>query len=612
MQPSTTQKTVVGFAAALGILVVMGTIAYQTADSVVETSHMVTRTQGILLLTDALRARIGDAQSALEELVASRDPEARDRYADAVVSIGESFRLLDTLTLDRASFAQRITPLRAEVTRRLADFDNLVQGRSDEGLDELQEASGSLFVRAASELRLIEREELAFLSSHSTTEDVAARRTQRSIVLGSLGAVGFFVVATLAIVGDLRARHRAEVQLRSSERRFRTLADSAPVGIFLADKKGRCELVNVQYTTITGLSAERATGDGWIDGLYPEDREKVRSRWLNTSNRNARGAFEYRFVRPDRSLVWVAGRSSPMFDDSDNIIGFIGTITDITDRKLAQMQSERLGAEIRRKNIELERKNLQVERATRLKSEFLANMSHELRTPLNGIIGFAELIRDGRAGDVSELQAEFLDDMLGNSRHLLKLINDVLDLSKVEAGRFEFRPEEVDLHEMVHGVRNSVRALAVKKRVGFTVSIDPTIGRVILDPAKLKQVLYNYISNALKFTEDGRVDIRCIAEPQSKFRLDVEDTGIGIREKDIGRLFVEFQQLDQGATKKYQGTGLGLALTKRIVEAQGGSVGVISKWGEGSVFYAILPTRFESESRSTHGESEMTLRSVEA
>jgi signal transduction histidine kinase len=241
-------------------------------------------------------------------------------------------------------------------------------------------------------------------------------------------------------------------------------------------------------------------------------------------------------------------------------------------------------------DLDMEKRSAQ--EANRMKSEFLANMSHELRTPLNAIIGFAKLIAHGKVGQVSPKQQEFLGDILRSSNHLLQLINDVLDLAKVEAGKMEFHPEPIELAQLVGEVRNILRAVAANKQLEIDTAIDEKCGDLELDPAKLKQVLYNYLSNALKFTPDkGRVFIRARAEGPDQFRVEVQDTGIGIRPEDVSNLFTEFRQLDSSASKKYQGTGLGLALTKRIVEAQGGRVGVESSLGEGSTFFAVLPRR---------------------
>jgi len=191
---------------------------------------------------------------------------------------------------------------------------------------------------------------------------------------------------------------------------------------------------------------------------------------------------------------------------------------------------------------------------------------------------------------VSADHKEYLEDILTSARHLMRLINDILDVAMVEAGKLEFRPEPLDLGVVISEVRDIVGALGAEKRITLAASIDPSLTGIVLDPTKLKQVLYNLISNALKFTnESGFIWVRARPEGEHEFRLEVEDTGIGIRPEHLGLLFVEFQQIDATASKKYQGTGLGLALTRRIVEAQGGSVGVDSTHGKGSVFHAVLP-----------------------
>ncbi|HEY1066205.1 MAG TPA: ATP-binding protein, partial [Pirellulales bacterium] len=242
------------------------------------------------------------------------------------------------------------------------------------------------------------------------------------------------------------------------------------------------------------------------------------------------------------------------------------------------------------------RKEAEVVRETsRLKSEFLANMSHELRTPLNSIIGFAELMHDERVGPVSEDHKEFLGDILTSSRHLLQLINDVLDLAKVEAGKMEFFAEQFELGPIVKEVCELLRTQAAVKRITVQRVISGAIGPVRLDVGKFKQVLFNFLSNAIKFTPaDGKITVRVTPEGKDEFKIAVEDTGVGISDEDVSRLFVEFTQLDSSRTKKHQGTGLGLSLTRRIVEAQEGRVGVTSKLGEGSTFFAVLPKEFSS------------------
>lgn len=269
---------------------------------------------------------------------------------------------------------------------------------------------------------------------------------------------------------------------------------------------------------------------------------------------------------------------------TDGERGFVAFVRDLTDQKA--------GEDSRLRGIILEEENRRVLEASRLKSEFLANMSHELRTPLNAIIGFAELLYDGQVTPEMPEFKDFLHDILTSGQHLLQLINDVLDLSKVEAGRLEFHPEDTDIKQVVAESIAILRTLAAQKRLTITHDAEASVGTVYVDRARLKQVLYNYLSNAIKFTpEGGRIAVSVTAAGETGFRLAVTDTGIGIAAGDLRRLFVEFNQLKAGTTKTHQGTGLGLALTKRLVEAQGGSVGVESVPGQGSTFFVVLPRR---------------------
>ncbi|HEX6894683.1 MAG TPA: ATP-binding protein [Bryobacteraceae bacterium] len=258
--------------------------------------------------------------------------------------------------------------------------------------------------------------------------------------------------------------------------------------------------------------------------------------------------------------------------------------------KLQRERLCRIQAQLRQQNLELEEKNRRLEAASRMKSQFLANMSHELRSPLNGIIGFSELLWDGKLGALPERPREFVGRIHASATHLLQLINSLLDLSKIEAGHLTFCPERVLVFDVIQEVTGVLGALASGKGIPIETDIDASVDEVMIDPGRLKQVLYNYLSNALKFTgENGRVVIRLKPEGTGEFRLEISDTGIGIPAENIQRLFVEFEQLDTTTAKRYPGTGLGLALTKRIVEAQGGRVGVESSPGRGSTFFAVLP-----------------------
>ncbi|HYO93374.1 MAG TPA: ATP-binding protein [Polyangiaceae bacterium] len=358
--------------------------------------------------------------------------------------------------------------------------------------------------------------------------------------------------------------------------------------IFMLDPAGVVVTWNSGAQALKGYSSDQIIGQHFSVFYSEEDCKSLKPQLeLETAERVGRSESEGWRVRQNGTAFWAHVLVSAIRGDAGDLLGFAKVTRDLTERR----HTERLEyLEAQRKSQELEDENRRMHEANRLKSEFLANMSHELRTPLNAIIGFSELMFKGKAGPVADEHREYLGDILNSSRHLLKLINDVLDLAKVESGKLEFRPEPLDLRLLIGEVSDILRGLASAKGIHIEAVVDPAVSAVVLDSSKLKQVLYNYLSNALKFSPDfAVVTIRVQPESEGWFRLEVQDRGIGIASEDLHRLFVEFQQLDAGMAKKYAGTGLGLALTKRIVEAQGGSVGVISRSDAGSTFWAVLP-----------------------
>jgi signal transduction histidine kinase len=239
---------------------------------------------------------------------------------------------------------------------------------------------------------------------------------------------------------------------------------------------------------------------------------------------------------------------------------------------------------------EIEDKSRQIEAANRHKSEFLANMSHELRTPLNAIIGFSEVLQEKLFGDLNEKQAEYTSDILTSGQHLLSLINEILDLSKVEAGRMELELATFDLPLAIDNARTFVRERATKHGIKLDVTIDERLGDYVGDERKIKQILLNLLSNAVKFTpEGGRIGIQA-KKVDGAVEISVSDTGIGISPQDQERIFEEFRQVGGDYAHKSEGTGLGLTLAKKFVELHGGKIRVESKVGKGSTFTFTLPT----------------------
>jgi PAS domain S-box-containing protein len=381
-------------------------------------------------------------------------------------------------------------------------------------------------------------------------------------------------------------------ELRESERRYRDLFDQAPIPYEETDLDGSIRRYNQAVCTLLKCEPEQIMGCLAWDFVAPDQQDSFRKAMMARLSRGIEGGpFECDFLLQDGSRIAVEIRETFVRNDAGEVTGLCRSLMDVTERNIATLAARKVkeyALELSNKNEQLARALSTAHSATEAKSRFLAGISHELRTPLNGIIGFSELMHDGKVGAVSDEHREFLEDILTSARHLLRLINDILDLSKVEAGRMEFQPEQQLVDALVQEVRDVVRPLADRKGLELTTDVPASLTAVI-DPSRFKQVLYNYLSNAVKFTPPGgRVSLRVTVEEDTRFRLEVEDTGIGIDPAEIGRLFQEFQQLPNSRTAE-QGTGLGLALTRHIVEAQGGSVAVRSLLGKGSVFSAVLP-----------------------
>ena len=242
--------------------------------------------------------------------------------------------------------------------------------------------------------------------------------------------------------------------------------------------------------------------------------------------------------------------------------------------------------------------NLKIEAASVAKSQFLANMSHEFRTPLNAIIGFTEVLQDQIPGPLNADQLEYLGDIHNGGQLLLRLINDVLDLSKVEAGRLELFYETFPIAQTVRETIATLRGQADKKGVEIQSDLPPDLGLITADQIRFKQVLYNLLSNAVKFTDQGFVRVSAAIEG-GQLHLAIIDTGIGIRAEDMSRIFIEFSQVDASHARRYDGTGLGLALSKRLVEAHRGRIWVESVFGTGSTFHVLLPLRPDENAKSS-------------
>ena len=382
---------------------------------------------------------------------------------------------------------------------------------------------------------------------------------------------------------DITELKRIEQALAQSVERYDLAMRGSNEGLWDWDQKADVLHISPRFKELFGLETEAQTikPAEWIASLHPDDLEPYRAH-LKAHLRGETDFLivEFRLRGADGRYRWVLARGVGIRDETDRVYRMAGSIGDITARKQAE--------------IELRAAKEQAEVASRAKSDFLANMSHELRTPLNAIIGITEMLREDAEDEGQEDLIEPLERIHRAGNHLLKLINEILDLAKIEAGRLELSLEDVELAHLLHEMAKTAEPLAARNGNRLHARMAEGLGRMRADPIRLRQVVLNLLSNACKFTERGEVVLEARREPSGDgdwIVVSVADTGIGMTPEQMGRLFQEFMQADASTTSKYGGTGLGLAISRKLCRLMGGDIHVESAPGKGSRYTIRIPAR---------------------
>ncbi len=440
-----------------------------------------------------------------------------------------------------------------------------------------------------------------------TTVSGEARHLLYSASLDEGMATGILVDVTERISAE-EDRKKAEAGARRLERLNAALIENAQDGISLLKSDGTYDFISPSSVRITGWTLERFGKRSGLELVHPDDRPMVSAGFRSIiADPSREFKTEYRIFRDDGCEIWIESRFVNLLSDPD-VGAIVNNYQDITERKRAQFELERVNRDLERRvedrthELSLNRDKLSaandaLEKASRLKDEFLASMSHELRTPLTGILGLSEAILLGTYGILNEKLVKAVSGIQSSGKHLLELINDILDLSKIEADKLELQIEACEAGSLCQASLQLVKGMAQSKRQRVGFAMNPASIVVNADPRRLKQMLVNLLSNAVKFTADGgEIGLEVgMDEARNAAVFTVWDKGIGIKGEDLGKLFQPFVQIDSSLARQYSGTGLGLSLVRRMAELHGGGVSVESGEGIGSRFIIRIPLAGEPE-----------------
>ena len=561
------QRRELPVAAALVVVALVSFAAEQWTAGSLDASRQLNNQ--LIIGTERVLSSMKDVETGQRGFLLTGDESYLEPYRDAVGALQGQMDALAQVGLP-------LEDLPALVASRLDKAAGGIAIRRAQGLD----AAASAVTNGGGK-QLMDAIRVKVASIQAAAQSRIAKQARRARLqdrwLIAAALIGLAGAAASVIVFARRRRHEARILVKrnlESESRFRTLAEHSAAIIWTTSAKGRFNDGQTQWQAFTGQTNEETSESGWANAIHPDDREQTLGSWSRAVAARMPYVTEHRMRRADGEWRNMAVQGVPVFGEHGELREWVGTHTDITERRHAE---DALAAA-----------KEAAEAANRSKSAFLANMSHELRTPLSAVIGYSEMLGE----EMEDLgQPHLLVDLKKietNARHLLRLINDVLDLSKIEANKMTSFAENFEVAALVKEAAATVESVVRKKGNTLRVELADDLGSMHSDVVKLRQCLFNLVSNAAKFTENGLITLS-VRRDGGWLDFKVSDEGIGMTEEQVGRLFRRFEQADESTTRNFGGTGLGLALTQAFCRLLGGDVTAQSQLGLGTTFTLRLP-----------------------
>lgn len=566
----------IGFALVLLSLVGVNIFTYSNIIGFMNVSQKIETNNNVLLGLKTLLSTLQEAEGGVYGYVITGDDSFLDLYRQAGRTAEGQTKTLSMLVLDNPEMKTQVELLPPLVSEKMVVLAEAVELRDDPRF-KLKRAA-SLSVRGKDVMddirRIIsnlEADHRAALYENERTAEHAGQRETLIIVFGTMLAFVVILFARIIVRSHISERRKIEHEFF----KMSVALEHAVDGISRVDTKGRFDSVNKTFAGIVGYDPGELLGQPWQSIIYTNDQDKMMTAYQYMLT-DGKVEAEARGVKKDGTVFYIQLTMVTTHDENQKFIGHYLFMKDITDAK--QEEQELIAA--RKAALE----------SSHAKSEFLANMSHEIRTPMNGVIGMTRLLADTA---LAPEQREYVDTIKTSAEGLLNLINDILDFSKIEARKVEFEIVDFSLRALLMDCRNILVHAAASKGIKLELDIAQSVpDNLRFDPAKLRQILINLMGNAVKFTQEGDVNVRVTLQDQAEkwveLRFEVSDTGIGMSTETQKRIFKVFSQADSSTTRRFGGTGLGLSICKRLVEIMGGEIGVTSHEGEGSLFWFTL------------------------